>query len=422
MHDSLARAGLRRMRWWVAMLLLTGAVGGLVMAALVTVEPEWPLTMDSFAGAPESFAIGAGVGLVGVLILLGLGSDAIASRRAWPKAVLEPAPELVPVAEGIAIARGLPVPRVWRLASPAPNVACLRGPGGIHFVVSTAAERGFPRDELEALMALQLSLLVDDDAHKVRRPLVAASRLVPWVIVLMVVSTVVLTVADAVLAGLTVNIAIWLGFAVIGLVILCQRRIRWSWGIVGDAVALETTRYPEPLIRALRRLAGYNGDQVRVARSWGAADPFWAAPVRRRTEMALFVTNGRAQSRRSTEQVSDVALLLRAGIVERVRLGGEPATLASWKHARAVFNRVGRASGDYDHVDGRVDGVVVTTEGATVGALGPVATGPLYHPGDVQARRRWRPWRPDRRALAAYDEALARGRPVTAPSPLPGGG
>jgi len=172
-------------------------------------------------------------------------------------------------------------------------------------------------------------------------------------------------------------------------------------------VAIETTRHPEPLVRALRRLAGYNDDQVRVKRSFGAADPFWAAAVRARVSMATMVVNDRARSRTSTEQVTDIALLLRAGIVERVCLGGEPNTLASWERAKAVFEQVGLASGDWGGGDAQVHGVVVTTEGAVSGLPGPVSHEPLVNPADVAARRRRRPWIPDRNALAAYDRVVA---------------
>src|SRR5690606_13533303 len=99
---------------------------------------------------------------------------------------------------------------------------------------------------------------------------------------------------------------------------LVQRRIRWSWGMVGDAVAIATTRHPQPLISALRRLAGHNDGVVPVRRTFGVADPYWAVTVRARVQVATMVVNGRARTRSSTEQVSDAALLLRAGIVERV--------------------------------------------------------------------------------------------------------
>jgi hypothetical protein len=282
-------------------------------------------------------------------------------------------------------------------------VACFPGPRGRHLVVSTALEGGVTRDELEALLALQFSLLVDRDAARVRRVLVATGRIVTWSIWLFVVVGIVAVVRNPAWAGLTINIAVWAAIGGVALVVVVQRRLRWSWGIIGDAVALETTRHPEPLINALRRLASYNDSQVPVPRTWGAADPFWAAPVRAHVHVETMVVNDRARSRTSTEQVSDAALLLRAGIVARVRLGGDPGTLASWKAARETFTRLGRAAGD-GMADGTIDGVTITTEGAAAGALGPVA-GAWPTPPPEWLTRRLGPWQPNGAALAAYDAA-----------------
>jgi hypothetical protein len=101
--------------------------------------------------------------------------------------------------------------------------------------------------------------------------------------------------------------------------------------------------------------------------------------------------------------VADAALLLRAGIVERVCVGGEPATVASWRSAAATFERLGRYGGT-GAGDGTVDGVLVTTEGAT-GGLAPVG-GAWLEPFAPPATRR-RPWRPGPAALAAYDASAS---------------
>jgi hypothetical protein len=331
----------------------------------------------------------------------------VAARRAWPRRTLTPAPDLVPLAEGIALARGEPTPHVWRLVTPSPNIACLPGLGGRHLIVSTAAEGGLTTDELEALMALQFSLLIDEGAARVRRPLVVAGLAVMWTVWAMLAGTFVAVVRAVAWSGLTINVGLWLGMGAITLVVLVQRRIRWSWGIVGDAVALETTRHPQPLVSALRRMASYNGDQVPVRRTFGATDPFWVLPVRARVGVATMVVNGRARTRTSTEQVSDAALLLRAGIVERVCVGGEPGTLASWQAAEATFARLGLAAGDSVPVDGRIDGVAVGVDGAT-GGLGPVSGVWRAPPPNMHLEQRLRPWRPDAAALAAYDAAVGR--------------
>ncbi len=69
--------------------------------------------------------------------------------------------------------------------------------------------------------------------------------------------------------------------------------------------------------------------------------------------------------------MSDVALLLRARIVELGSLGGAPATLASWTEERDTIGRLAYAAGDHGGGDSTLDGVTVTVEGA-VGTLPPI--------------------------------------------------
>jgi hypothetical protein len=412
MHDELRAFGLRRMRIWTAVLLSVGTVGGVVITCLALLDPDWPPDEAGVTGGWTTVMVGAVAGLVGSVLLVLFGHYS-GARRAWPTVPLIPAPDLVPLAEGLALARGEPTPRVWRLDSAAPNVACLPRPHGRHLIVSTAAEAGLTRDELEAVMSLQFSLLLDEGADRVRRSLTAAGLMITWALRLTLLALVVVLVRRPIWAGLTINLAVWAAILLIVLVVWCQRRIRWSWGMVGDAVAIETTRHPEPLSSALRRLAGHNDGVVPVRQTWGAADPWWALTVRASIEIQTMVVGDTARTRSSTEQVSDAALLLRARIVEQVCLRHEAATVASWREAEATFARLAHASGDdaAGTTDSTIDGVTVTTEGA-FGTL-PPANGP-WPPAfrDESARERLRtarPIRPDAAALAAYDDAVASG-------------
>jgi Zn-dependent protease with chaperone function len=396
---------------WTGVLVAVGTFGCTLLATLALLNLTWPLDGTRVFGGWTTVLVAAAVGFVGsaLLVLFGHYSGA---RRAWPTVPLIPAPDLIPLAEGLAIARGEPTPRVWRLDSAVPNVACLPRPHGRHLIVSTASEAGLTRDELEAVMALQFSLLLDRGAGRVRRSLTASGLMVLWALRLSLIAAVV-TFHSPIWATLTLMLVVLAAILVILLVVGCQRRIRWSWGMVGDAVAIETTRHPEPLSSALRRLAGHNDGVVPVRQTWGAADPWWALTVRANIEIQTMVVNGKARTRASTEQVSDAALLLRARIVEQVCLRHEAATVASWQEAEATFARLARASGDEaaGTVDSTVDGVTVTADGA-VGTLPPV-NGP-WPPTfrDEAARERLRvarPIRPGAAALAAYDEAVASG-------------
>jgi Zn-dependent protease with chaperone function len=406
MHHELQEFGARRVRWWSAVLVLIGATVGALVGAVAALDAEWPMPDGVADRMLRWTVVGASVGAVGVLLLF-LGADWSGARRAWPTIPLLPAPDLARLAEGISLARGEPVPRVWRIDSQSPNVACIPYRGGRHLIVSRGAEVGLERSELEAVMALQMSLLVDPNAARVRRAVVASGLTITWIIRLSILAMVVGLVVATEFAAVTVNVGVWAAIGLIALVLAVQRRVRWSWGMVGDGVAIETTRHPEPLVSALRRLAGHNAGPVPVRRTFGAADPYWAVPVRAHLQVHTSV-NGRPTRSTSTEQQSDAALLLRAGIVHRVRLGGDLATVAAWRTIESVFDRIAEF-GATNAGDGTIDGVTVTTEGATQGVLPPVCgSWPAADRGLFWLRTR-RPRRPSSADLATYDAALTSG-------------
>ena len=120
MHDELRRFGLRRMRIWTAVLVAVGTLTGVTLACLAMLDPDWPPDEAGVAGGWTTVLVGAAVGLVGTVLLVLFGHYS-GARRAWPTVPLIPAPDLVPLAEGLALARGEPIPRVWRLDSAAPE-------------------------------------------------------------------------------------------------------------------------------------------------------------------------------------------------------------------------------------------------------------------------------------------------------------
>jgi hypothetical protein len=148
---------------------------------------------------------------------------------------------------------------------------------------------------------------------------------------------------------------------------------------------VRTTRHPEPLASGLRVLARWNGNQVRiryVALFAGTGTTRWAVPVGIPFTSETRI-NGRLVDQRSRELVEDAKLLVRAGLVHRVCLGGEPATLASWKGAADAVRRAGRAAA----VGGSavVEGELVGIGGAT-----PVTAPAGWYPDPGgQASLRW---------------------------------
>jgi hypothetical protein len=144
---------------------------------------------------------------------------------------------------------------------------------------------------------------------------------------------------------------------------LVGARVRWWARVAGDAVAVRTTRHPEPLSRGLRALARWNGSQVPIrflALMAGTGMVRWAVPVGVPWESTTRV-NGRLVDRRSKELVEDTKLLVRAGLVRRVCLEGGEATLASWEAVADSVRRAGRAA---------ATGGTVVVEGETIGLHG----------------------------------------------------
>jgi len=318
--------------------------------------------------------LGAAGGLVWALLSIALG-ERRGIRRAQPHGEVRPDEVLSERVVGFSLALGIDAPSVIVAESDAPNVAAFSRSGADVIVITTAARFGLAPAELDAAAALQLSLLNDPGARRVRRLLTAANQVfVPTLLISPIAAALIGYVFDGefggrLLGGITATVVLWIGFYSI------LRRMRWGWGLLSDGVAVETTRYPEPLVLALRRLAAHNGKPV-TTRGWrGDADAFWIVPVRTNFRWSSSVDDKmRAES--STAMVSDAALLLRARIVDIVCVHSGPPTMATWRTAKGTFKRLSLAAGDQaggaTDLDNVIDGISVTAEGVAGGDIGPI--------------------------------------------------
>ncbi len=356
MHDDLLAAAARRGRAWCLVAGLVLALGPGILVAVVAGLP---------AGA-------VAFGLVAVADVVWLLAGAPGARRPpWPRGELRPADLVVAnVAEGIAIANGELPPAVAQVASAAPNVAAFEAEaveGGTAdlLVVTDGAVASLTRDQLEAVCAAQLAIAHDETCRRLEG---AASAMllvriagmvagVPAIVLTSIVPAVGLPVLAVVSAA---ELSGW----------VAGGRLRWWARVAGDAVAVRTTRHPEPLTEGLRVLARYNGSQVGIrwiALLAGTGTTGWAVPVGIPFTSETRI-NGRLVDQRTRELVEDAKLLVRAGLVRRVCLGGEPATLASWRSARDAVRSAGRAA---------ARGGTAVVEGEHVGLHG---TGHPGHP------------------------------------------
>lgn len=242
----------------VGLAVLTGAAAGVLLGA----------SGNSRAAVPAAFG--------GALIFGGIAS--IAAAWSWfsgPGAILSMAgatpiekkddPQLFNVVEELAIAGGLPLPKVYLIDDPSLNAfATGRDPATAAVAITTGLRVSLTRDELAGVMAHELAHVRHNDIRLMMLLATMAGLIVfvgdftrnmrlfgamsggrrssnsreganPLVIVLVVISIIILIVAPIVAT-------------LIRLAISRQREY------LADAGAVELTRYPEGLIGALTKL------------------------------------------------------------------------------------------------------------------------------------------------------------------------
>jgi heat shock protein HtpX len=214
-----------------------------------------------------------GLGIaVGIALLLTWGSYFSSDKIALAVSRAKPAEgprfkQLHNVVEGLAIAAGIPKPRVYVIDDTAPNAfAAGRNPEHAAVAVTTGLLAKMDRDELEGVIAHELSHIQNRDT------------LVMTIAVTLV--GVIVLLADWLLralwwgggdnkrgSGLGVPIAI-LGFVLLLLAPLIAQLLQFAISrrreFLADADAVLLTRYPTGLVNALEKL-GHDATVVRTA-------------------------------------------------------------------------------------------------------------------------------------------------------------
>ena len=343
MHDDLIAAAARKGRFW--------GLAGVPLTAL------GPAVFVGFAANPI-----AGV-VVGVVVAVALSAWLLAGAPGLrpdplPKRGLRPAdPVVVHIAEGIGLAHGRPPAEALQLDHPQPNVAAVRIGEGSVLVVTSGAVATLTRDELEAVCAAQLAIAHDPTCRRLD------GMLVFWRVA---------RAASGVLAMPAIFVAsFWpslVGGAFAALTFPCEAagwlvagKVKWWARVAADGVCVATTRHPAPLVEALRKLAADQSGDVPVGllvKILGAGTTRWAIPPDVHWTMTTSV-NDRVTDKRTTEQVEDVNLLVRASLVRRICIEGGPRSLACRSEVVDAVRRAGRAAatGGVTVVDGMVVGL-----------------------------------------------------------------
>ena len=362
MHEELSGAGARTVRnWTVLWFVLVVLVGAFYTLFATAASSGRVIVVGLLVGA----AAGAGVAMY--LLVRG---EHHAIRTAWPKASPQGDTRLTAGAEEFALALGVAPPSVHRVESDSPNVAAFPGSDRSTVIVSSAAAHGLTASELDALVALQLSLLHNPKARRARRSVVASSLVfVPVIAMWLICSAVGAVIHHEPLVAFVLGVFVNVGVG--ALFVYVRRRIRWGWGLLSDGVAVATTRHPGPLVHGLRRIASHNGDPIPTKAWLGQGDPYWVVPVRTHASSTVS-SNGKMISQSSTELLNDGELLMRASLVEDVCVRSGPATKAHWDEAAAVFRHLTRSAADPTAAPGVAGGSNVTVFGMADDDIGPV--------------------------------------------------
>lgn len=354
MHDDLLEVASRRGAFW-----------GLIGVPVAAAGPG--LAVGVISG---SIPLGVAVGLAVLLVFGGwlvVGAPGVPTD-APPRRGVVPAADVVRnIAEGIGIARGDLPAEPWQVDHPQPNVGVATLPGRDALYVTHGAVTTLTRDELEAVCAAQLAIAHDRTVERLDR------RLSAWLLIrastfgldlpIILALSVVPAVGGAVAAFVVpAQLMAWL---VVG-------KQRWWAQVAADGVCVATTRHPAPLVSALRKLAAYNGKGVPVpwlALIGGFGTSRWAVPPTLPWTMTVEV-NDRVTEQRTAEQVGDVHLLVRAGLVRRMCLEGGDRSLATRAHVVEAVRRAGAAAAQGRLAE--VEGVLVGLQGV-VGMAGTPA-------------------------------------------------
>lgn len=236
----------------------------------------------------------------------------------------ETSPRLTNVAAGLALAIGEPEGRVAVIQSDVPNVGAFPTPSGNLVVATTGAVDSLGRDELEGLVASQL--------------VVAGDR---WVRIASA-AQVVQGPRFALLFG-----SVFLNPLLMPMAFLAFFGGRYADGardLVADAAAVGATRNPEPLVRALRRLAraSPSAHSLRVGRPGFLVDQFWVLSTRSTTRTSVSGM-GRSRTWTTADEVA-AEMRVRADRVERAAHGDWSAftNIRAWRAALRTLNSQNR--------------------------------------------------------------------------------
>jgi heat shock protein HtpX len=274
----------------VIMLLCLGMIAYVAPDAIDAVN--WPLALLFGVVAAVISLLIAGLGYLSgsSLVLAVSGAQPIRHRDD---------PELFNVVEEMAIAAGIPMPRVYIIHDPSPNaMATGRDPNHAAVAITTGLRAKLTRDELQGVIAHEVSHIRNYDI----RLMLLLAVLVGTIVMLADVFRQMLWFAPGggrssrsrdrgsggggggVLVLVLIIVGLLLAILAPLLAQLIQLAVSRQREYLADATGVELTRYPSGLANALRKIAA-DPSELRTANR-GTAHLFIANPIRKFAERA----------------------------------------------------------------------------------------------------------------------------------------
>lgn len=266
----------------------------LIMACFAVIIGGLGWIVSNLYGQPYFFYLALIVGGVYALIQYFAASKIALAMNGAQEVTKKEQPRLYRTVENLAIATGMPMPKVYVIDDPAPNAfATGRDPNHAVVAATTGLLSIMKDDELEAVMAHELGHVKNYDIRvmMIVFGLVSAIGLIADIIFHMMwfrgddESPNPLFVALAVVAAILAPI-------VATLVQLAVSRRR---EYLADSTGALTTRYPEGLARALEKIRDHGS--VMRRQNTATAHLFFASPLKGKSFARLFSTHPPVEDR-----------------------------------------------------------------------------------------------------------------------------
>lgn len=325
----------------------SGAKRAVVQVVVIAAVP-WALFLGTVVSYLAPLPVASVLGLLAGIALVLFFPERVVAERVYNSLVQSVAgstsDRLRNIADGLAIAIGVPANQVAVIDKSVPNVLALPTKShGLVVVATDGAVRLLSRPELEALVASQVVLAGDPWVRRATRAQLAQG---PWGLLLaLTIGLGYLNFVFFVLAFASVFIYVFTGL---------YRRADAVRDLVADSVAINTTKNPVALVSALRDLrpAALVAPTQRLGSIGMTTDPFAVLSVRRKSTNTVTV-NGKSRSW-STEDELATELGIRADRMERVS-NGEFAALDGLGPFRKAWAALGKHDNPYQLTDAERD-------------------------------------------------------------------